>query len=133
MQRIPQPATTTQTASRRSHGIATANSMTPHTSMSHANQSTAATREGINSIREQSTAQGSVSGVGWDIARQQISCDVGIGQLEKLRERRAFFARGMRMMIAQVSQQQEIEFLHSAPAAPLQAPFFNAGVQSSSS
>jgi len=74
---------------------------------------------------EQYSTQGGVSGIGWDIACQQIACDIGVGQFEKLDESRAFVTCRVEMAFPQVSQQQEIELLHAAPATPLQF-FFQA-------
>ena len=119
-QRIPGRSTARLRTSRSANGSATPVRTTTQTSASHANQSTAASREGIRSIREQYATQGSVSGIGWDIACQQIACDIGVGQFEKLDESRAFVTCRVGMAFPQVSQQQEIELLHAASATPLQ-------------
>jgi hypothetical protein len=103
---------------RTIQGNATAVSTTMQTSASHAKQSATARREGFRSMREQYATQGGVSGVGWDIARQQIARDIGVGQLEKLDESRAFVTCRPGVSFSQISQQQEIEFLHAASAPP---------------
>jgi len=74
----------------------------------------------VRSIREQNAAQRGVAGIGWDIARQQITCDIRVGQFEKLRESRTFVACGLAVALAQVTEQQEIEFLHATTAAPFE-------------
>jgi hypothetical protein len=114
-------------ASRTGQGSATANSVTAQTSVSHANQTMAAGREGTSSIREQDAAQGGVSGIGWDIARQQISRDIRIGQFQKLDEGRAFVACGTAVPGAQITKQQEVELLHAPAAAPLELAEFDLG------
>jgi hypothetical protein len=122
MQRIPGIHTARQIAIRTIQGSATTASTTMQTIASHVNQSAAAKREGFKSIREQYATQGGVSGIGWDIACQQIARDIGVGQFEKLDESRAFVACRLGVALSQVTQQQEVEFLHAASASPLQFP-----------
>ncbi len=83
-----------QMARRATQGKATANNTTPPASASHANHAAAAGRDGVSSIREQDAAQLRVSRIGWDIPRQQVTCDVRVWQFEKLDEGRLFFACG---------------------------------------
>jgi hypothetical protein len=98
-------------------GSAPAQSTTTQTIASHTNQSAAAIREGFRSIREQYATQGGVSGIGWDIAGQQIACDIGVRQFEKLDEYAAFVT-SRKIVPLQMAQQQEVELFHAAPAAP---------------
>jgi hypothetical protein len=113
-------ATTAQTAIRHGQGNATANHVTAHTSDSHATHAAAARREGSKSIREQCAAQSGEAGIGRYISREQITRDVRIGQFQKFDERSSFVAGRVCVSITQIPQQQEVELLHAAPAAPRQ-------------
>lgn len=72
---------------------------------------------------EDGAAQGRETWVCGDIARDEITREVGIGQFEKFAEQRAFARGGVRC--AQVTQQQQVELLHPAAAAPLQLADFS--------
>src|SRR4051812_8100339 len=90
--------------------------------------------EGASSIRLQEfAAQGRQLGIIRDIAREQITDQVGIGQFQKLDERGAFLTGRCRMALTQIAEQQEIQLLHAPAAVPLEAAGFNAGGQASSS
>jgi hypothetical protein len=127
MHRIPGAITATQIDARASHGRATANIVTVQTSTSHVQPSAAARCDGLRSIREQDAAQGGVAGIGWDIACQQITRDIRVGQFEKFDEGRAFAACGGGVPITQITQQKEIELFHAAPASPRKAAEFDFG------
>ena len=117
---VPAAPMAEQMAKRASHGNATANHVTAQASANHANQAVAPRSEGIKSIRLQEvSAQRRAAGIGWDISRQQITRDVRVRQFEKVDEGGAFVTCGLAVAIAQVSHEQEIEFLHAAPALPL--------------
>ena len=128
IQRTPGTHTARQKATRMLHGSSDAETATAPTSASHASHRAAAKREAFRSIRKQYATQGGVSGVGGDIARQQIACDIRVGQFEKFDERRAFVTCRPGVTIAKIPQEQEVEFLHAAAAPPLQ--FAECGVQS---
>ena len=119
---------------RMSHGSVTANPMTVQTTANQANHALVAKVDGIKSIRlQEAPAQRRAAGIGWDISREQITRDIRVGQFEKIREGGAFVACGLAVLLAQVSHEQEIEFLHAAPALPGEAASLSVGVQSSSS
>jgi hypothetical protein len=126
-------------AIRAGKGSCSANRIAAHEAQSQAVDHTAPRTDGVNSIQfEDRAAHRRLAWIIRDIARDEISRQVWIGQLENLRKRRAFVATGLPMALPQVTQQQEIEFLHATPATPLQAaPLhtfkFNADVQASSS
>jgi hypothetical protein len=131
--RRPAAITVTHRATRAGHGSATANHVTAHASASHVIHALAAKSEGIKSIRlQEAPAECRATGIGWDISGEQIARDIRVGQFEKVREGGAFVACGLPVTVAQVSNQQEIEFLHAAPALPREAADFSAGVQASS-
>jgi hypothetical protein len=115
-------AMATQIPTRASNGSATASSITRQTAASQPPASTAARTEGTSSIRLQHGAtDGGMPGVGWNIAGDQIADQVGIRQLEKFDERSAFIVCRLRVVLAQIAQQQQIQLLHAAAAAPLEA------------
>jgi hypothetical protein len=106
---------------RAGNGRATPNATAAQSAISQLPISAAAREDGTSSIRvEHGPAQAGESGIVGDIAGDQISDQVRIRQFEKFDEGGAFVACGTRAPISQVAQQQEIEFLHSAPAAPLE-------------
>ncbi len=79
-------------------------------------------RDATKSIRlKDVTAERRLAWVFGDISAEEISCDVGIRQFQKLIERRVFLGWRAGVMRAQVAHQQQVEFLHAAPAAPFQA------------
>src|SRR5690349_12672540 len=103
-------------------GKATANSMTMQSSASHASHAHAAETEGTRSIRLQDApAQLCLAGIGWDISREQITRDLGVGQFEKVREGSTFIACRLFVALAQIAHEQEIELLHPAPALPVKS------------
>src|SRR5689334_11538242 len=110
---------------RARNGNATAKSSTPDTKHSQAAARAAARTEGTRSIRlQQGAAQGRVPGIGRDIARDQIAEQVGVGQFEKLDEGGAFVAGGGGVASPYISQQQQVQLFHAAPAAPFEAADF---------
>jgi hypothetical protein len=116
----PAAAKVAQRVKRACHGNATANQVTAQASTSQANHALATKGEGIKSIRlQEAAAQRRAAGIGWDISREQIARHIRVGQFEKVREGGTFVACGLAVTFAQVSDQQEIEFLHATPALPL--------------
>ena len=129
----PGVAIATQIAMRAGNGRSTRTRMSPQSSTSQPTAARAALRDGTSSICPQDgAAQGREVLFRGDVTGNQIAGQVRIGQFEKFPECRAFIARRRRVLLAQVSQQQQIELLHAAAAAPLQPPDFSAGVQPSS-
>jgi hypothetical protein len=116
-----------QNAARIGHGSATANHTTRQTEHDHSDQIAAARRDATISSRLHGAAQCCVTGIFGDIARNEITRDVGVRQFEKFYEGRAFGAGRERESISQEPQQQEIELLHTAPATPFELPQFDLG------
>lgn len=127
-------AMATQIPTRAGNGRATAHRTTRQTATIQPAASTAAGAEGTSSIRLQDGAtDGGMPGIGRNFAGNEITGQVGIGQLEKFDECAAFVACRLRVVITQITQQQQVQFFHAAPAAPFESADFNAAVQSSSS
>jgi len=108
---------------RAGNGSVTVVSTIKHQTVNQAIESVARRREGASSICPQKrAAQGRVMGIFGDIAGEQITDQFWIRQFQKLDECRAFFGSGSRMALAQVAQQQEVQFLHAPAAVPLEDP-----------
>jgi hypothetical protein len=130
-------------AMRAGNGNATDASTTAQISSSQPPATVAARTEGWRSIRLQDgrnsvgapdgATECRVAGIVGDIARDQIADQVGIGQFEKFDEGGAFVACGKFVSTAQIPQQQQVEFLHAAAAAPFQFSELSAAAQASSS
>src|SRR6185369_8626244 len=119
---------------RTGNASATAASTMPQNAISQAARIKARRREGASSIRlQECAAQGRQVGIVRDIAREQITDQLGIRQLQKLDEGLAFFTGGCRVTLTQVSQQQEVQLLHAPAAMPLDTAELSAGGQASSS
>jgi hypothetical protein len=115
----------TQMAMRAGNGNATAVMSIVMKTATQADARTAARGEGRISIRpEQAAAQRRVSGIARNIARDEITRQVRIGQFEKLGKCRELIDAGAGEVLAQVPQQQEIQLLHAAPATPFQFAYF---------
>ena len=121
----PAVAAQTQIAMRAGNVKSTAARIIPSKAASHPMPRSAARVDGCRSIRLQDgAAQRCVAGIGRDISTNEITRNVRIGQFQKLHEGGAFIATRPGMPFAQITQQQEVEFLHAAPAAPLQPAKF---------
>jgi hypothetical protein len=120
----PGVAMETQMAMRPASGSATPPRITAQSRLNHATASTAARADGTRSIRlqEDDATQGRMPGFERDIARDQIAEQVRVRQFEKLLEGGAFVAGGGGMVFPEVTQQQKVELLHAAPAAPFELP-----------
>jgi hypothetical protein len=107
-------------AKRMNPGNATATQVTAQTIASHASHAPAARDDGTRSMRLQELpAERGAAGIVGDISREQIARDVRIGQFEKVHESGTFVTCRLAEAFAQISDQQEIEFLHAAAALPL--------------
>ena len=116
----PGVAMATQIPTRAGNGNATATRITRQTATSHPPASQAPRLEGTSSIRLQHGAtDGGLAGIGRNITADQIADQIGIGQLEKLDECRAFITCSLRVALTQVSQQQQVQLIHAAPESPL--------------
>jgi hypothetical protein len=114
-----------QMAMRAGNGKSTASKVTPKKAPSQVNARMTTRAEGWISmvperVAEHFEAKGRLAGIARNIARDEITRQLGVGQLEKLGECGAFIAIRVHQPLADISQQQEIEFLHAATAAPFQ-------------
>lgn len=93
---------------------------------SQLNPAAATRRDGCRSKRpEHLAAERCLNGIGREVTPDEIPRDLGIGQFEKLLERGAFFKGSQRVTLAKVTDQQEVELLHSPAATPFEF-FFQA-------
>jgi hypothetical protein len=93
----------------------------PVTPSNHTNHNTATRRDGWISIRLQERA--AERGMAWvtgRMTRNEIPRDFGVRQFEKFNEGALFFACRAFESLTQVTCQQQVEFLHSPPAAPFE-------------
>ena len=121
-----------QRAMRAGNGRSTANSVITMKALNQASARRAARAEGLISIipeliAEHVEAKGRLAGIARNIARDEITRQLGIGQLEKAGKRSAFVTVRVNQPFAYVTQQQEIQFLHATPAAPLQPAKLDVG------
>jgi hypothetical protein len=106
---------------RASNGTSTASSVIAMQAQSQMSARMAARAEGwISIIPEQVAAQSRLAGIARNIARDEITRQFRVGQLQKAGKCIAFVTVRVNQPFAHVTQQQEIQFLHAAPAAPLQ-------------
>ena len=117
---------------RAGNGRSTAVRITVQAATSQPPANNAARADGTRSIRLQDgAADGGMPGIGGDIARNQITRQVWIRQFQKFGECGEFVTG--RTGSSQVSQQQQVQFLHAAAATPLESAEFSVAAQSSSS
>ena len=110
----------TQIVMRAGNDNATPPTAAAEAAISQPAASSAARLDGTSSICLQDCpAQGGESWIVGNIAGDQIADQVGIRQFQKGRERGTFVTCAL-VHCTQVTKQQEIQFLHTAPAAPLE-------------